>query len=476
MTGPLDIHFIAIGGTGMAPTACLLEALGHRVQGSDKPLYPPMSDLLAAQQIEPLVGFDPGHLEPPPDLVVVGNAVPRDNPEAVETERRGLPRMSMPEALYRFCLADRRRWVVAGTHGKTTTTSMAAWALHDSGVDPGFLVGGIPEDLGTSFRLGTGDPFVIEGDEYNASYFDRGPKFLHYRPDVLILTSVEHDHADLYPSIESLHAAYAELVSLVPKDGVVVACGESADLRRVVSGATSSPVYYGFDDRCQITVRGPVIPTPEGTRCRLVGPGGAEAELALAFPGRHNLLNAMAVWGAGVIEGGSPADLAGALSRFRGVKRRLEVVASPGDAIVVDDFAHHPTAVAATLSALRQRYPGRRVVAVFEPRSLTAGRSFFQAAYREVFSGADAVVVAPVFYAGRLDDGERLDIDALCADLGAGGTEARAATSLDEVVELAAGAVQSDDIVVCMSSGSFGGMPARIAAALTRPVGGGGPE
>ncbi|HMB53120.1 MAG TPA: Mur ligase domain-containing protein, partial [Thermoanaerobaculia bacterium] len=213
------IHLIAVGGSGMAPLACLLQDEGHAVRGSDGPLYPPMSTLLAEAGIEPIVGYRPSNLDPEPDLVVVGNAVPRDNEEAVEAERRGLPLYSMPQALSRFFLAGRRPLVVAGTHGKTTTTSMAAWVYTDAGADPGFLVGGVPKNLGVSFRRGGGERFVVEGDEYNCAYFDRGPKFLHYRPETLILTSVEHDHADLYATPAALEDAYRRLVELVPPDG-----------------------------------------------------------------------------------------------------------------------------------------------------------------------------------------------------------------------------------------------------------------
>ena len=263
-SGALDIHLIAIGGTGMAPIACLLQEEGHRVRGSDGPLYPPMSTLLANVGIEPFVGYDAANLDPPPDLVIVGNAVPRTNPEAEETERLGLERRSMPEALARFFLTGRRPLVIAGTHGKTTTTSLAACVYTDLGQDPGYLIGGVPLGLGQSFARGSGRRFIIEGDEYNASYFDRGPKFLHYRPETLILTSAEYDHADLYPDPESLFEAYRDLVRLLPTTGLLVACGDSPMVREIAAEADCRVITYGLDPHNDISPSGSVEHGPGG--------------------------------------------------------------------------------------------------------------------------------------------------------------------------------------------------------------------
>lgn len=284
-TPALHIHLIAVGGTGMAPLACLLQGEGHVLTGSDGPLYPPMSTLLAEAGIVPFVGFSPEHLSPRPDLVVVGNAVPRSNPEAVETERLGLPRLSMPEALARFFLADRRPLVVAGTHGKTTTSSMAAWVDSFCGADPGFLVGGVPVDLGTSFRKGGGARFVIEGDEYNAAYFDRGAKFLHYKPETLVLTSVEHDHVDLYPTRESLLDAYERLVALVPERGAVIACADAEGVAEVVAGARAEVVTYGASTAADVRFAAPPEHDERGTRFRVVERGGGEHPVRLGVWG-----------------------------------------------------------------------------------------------------------------------------------------------------------------------------------------------
>jgi len=469
----LSVHLIAIGGSGMAPLACLLQGLGHRVSGSDGPLYPPMSTLLAEAGIVPFEGYDPSHLEPEPDLVVVGNAVPRHNPEAVEAERRGLPILSMPQALYRFFLAGRRPLVVAGTHGKTTTTALAAWVLEDCGTEPGFLVGGLPRNLPASFRNGRGDRFVVEGDEYNAAYFDRGPKFLHYRPETLVLTSAEHDHADLYPRPEDLLAAYGRLVEIVPEGGLAVLNGDSPDVRRLAGRARSRVVFYGLGAGNDLAPAGPIEAVREtavagrsGSRFRVADPEAGEVEVVLPMAGAYNVANALAVWAAARRDGLPAEAVARALSRFAGVARRQEELGSPGGVTVVDDFAHHPTAVAETLAGLRQRYAGRRLAVLFEPRSLTAGRSFFFDRYLAAFAAADRVLFAPVFYAERFAAGDLLDLPRLAAELRRRGVEAAVAPGIDELLARAVDSAEPGDVLVTMSSGSFAGLPRRLLAAL----------
>ena len=475
----LDIYCMAIGGTGMAPLACLLQEQGHRVRGTDGPLYPPMSTLLESAGIRPTVGYDPAHLDPRPDLVVIGNAIHRNNPEAVEAERLGLECVSMPQALSRFFLAGRRPLVVAGTHGKTTTTAMAAWVYAQCGRDPGYLIGGAPQDLPVSFRAGTGDRFIVEGDEYNAAYFDRGPKFLHYRPETLLLTSVEYDHADLYPTPEALHAAYAELLRLLPADGFLAACGDTPKVRELATLARCPVLFYGLEEENDLHplggIEAGIEALPEGSRFRVRdvdagGAGGAgEVEISLRLAGGHNISNALAVWAAARRDG-LPADqVAAAFASFRGVKRRQEELGTGRGITVVDDFAHHPTAVEKTLVALRQRYPGRRLVALFEPRSLTAGRWFFFDAYREAFGHADRVLFAPIFHQGRLQDGERLDFAQLSDLLSAAGVPATVGADNDDLLRHALEESRDGDVLVTMSSGSFDGMPHRLIAALRQP-------
>lgn len=463
---PLRIHLVAIGGTGMAPLACLLQAQGHAVTGSDGPLYPPMSDLLAAAGIRPFEGYAAAHLSPAPDVVVVGNAVRRDNPEAVEAERLGLARLSMPEALARFFLADRRPLVVAGTHGKTTTSAMAASVWASCGRDPGFLIGGVPIDLGVSFRLGGGPRFVIEGDEYNAAYFDRGAKFLHYRPETLLLTSVEYDHADLYPSPQALLDAYARLIALVPASGLVVACGDSAEVRALAAAARAPVVFYGEAESNHVRLLGAPVADESGIRFRLREESGDEVAVAMPLWGVHNAVNALAVWAAGRRDGLGAAELAAALAGFHGVKRRQELLADHGGIVVIDDFAHHPTAVEKTLASMRMRFPGRRLLACFEPRSLTAGRAFLLAGYARAFAVADRAYFAPIFHRDRLAPEDRLDLAALAAGLSGTGTPCVLAEDLDALLARLLAEVRPGDVVLTMSSGSFGGLPRRLAAAV----------
>ena len=457
---------MAIGGTGMAPLACLLQEQGHRVRGSDGPLYPPMSTLLERAGIRPHVGFDAVHLDPRPDLVVIGNAVHRNNPEAVEAERLGLTVVSMPQALARFFLDHHRSLVVTGTHGKTTTTAMAAWVYAACGRDPGYLVGGAPHDLAASFHDGAGDRFIIEGDEYNAAYFDRGPKFLHYQPETLLLTSVEYDHADLYPSPEALWDAYSRLLALLPEDGFLIACGDSPKVRELAAQARCRALLYGLEEGNDLHPLAGIDLLPEASRFRVRDAEAGEVEITLPLAGSHNVCNALAVWAAARRDGLPAAAVASALARFHGVKRRLEDLGTARGVTVVDDFAHHPTAVEKTLTALRQRYPGQRLVALFEPRSLTAGRRFFFEPYRQAFAGADRVLFAPIFHNGRLAPEERLDFAALAGELTASGVPATVCADSGEVLRQALAEAREGSVLVTMSSGSFEGMPRRLMEGL----------
>ena len=413
-----------------------------------------------------MVGYDSAHLQPLPDLVVVGNAVPRDNPEAIETERLQLERLSMPEALAQFFLQHRRPLVVSGTHGKTTTTSLASWVYTDCGADPGFLIGGVPLNLGRSFQQGTGPRFIIEGDEYNASYLDRGPKFLHYQPDSLILTSVEYDHADLYPDPQTLIKAYEDLIQLVPETGLIAACGDIPEVREIVSQANCRTVLYGFGEANDLHPLGPVETDSEGSRFRLQDAEVGEVEIRTSLVGPHNICNTLGVWACARHDGLPVEDVVAALARFQGVKRRLETLGTCRDITVIDDFAHHPTAVDMTLDGLRARYPERRLVAVFEPRTLTAGRSFLHDSYLRALSRADRVLLAPIFHHLRLPDDERLDLDRLASDLEDRGTPTTIAKSADSLLATALAEARPGDVFITMSSGSFEGLPYRILAGL----------
>jgi UDP-N-acetylmuramate: L-alanyl-gamma-D-glutamyl-meso-diaminopimelate ligase len=430
-----------------------------------------MSTLLERAGIHPHVGYDPAHLSPRPDLVIIGNAIHRNNPEALEAERLGLPILSMPQALARFFLARHRSLVVSGTHGKTTTTAMAAWVWADCGRDPGYLIGGAPSDLAASFHDGAGDRFIVEGDEYNAAYFDRGAKFLHYQPETLLLTSAEYDHADLYATPDALWEAYASLIALLPRDGLLVACGDSGHSERVrelAAGARCPTIFYGLDPRNDLAPLGKIEALPEGSRFRVRDvESGEEVEISLPLAGEHNVANCLAVWAAARRDGLPAAAVAAALARFHGVKRRLEELGTARGITVVDDFAHHPTAVEKTLEALRQRYPGRRLVTLFEPRSLTAGRRFFFDAYRQAFAGADRVLFAPLFHSDRLAPEERLDLAALAAALTAAGVPATVGADNADLLRLGLEEAREGSVLATMSSGSFLGLPQRLLAAIS---------
>jgi len=448
---------IGICGTGMGSFAGLLKEAGHEVRGSDQATYPPMSDKLRDWGIEVRTPYAASNLQPAPELVIVGNAIRRENPEAQAAREAELAQASFPEALARFFLRNRTSIVVAGTHGKTTTTSMIAQLLHATGRDPSFLVGGVPENFGVGFRHGQGPHFVIEGDEYDTAYFDKRPKFLHYQPKVLVLTSLEFDHADIYPDLAAIEARFAELVALVPADGLILA---AADAALPLDGAKAPVLRYGAG--------GDVAPEAVmldecGARFRF---RGVQHEMALG--GAFNVDNATAALQVAAHVGVGAQEAARALADFRGVARRQSVRALVEGVRIVDDFAHHPTAVRLTLEGLRTRFPGQ-LVAVFEPRTATSARRIFQAAYARAFDAADEVVIAGV---GRpeLPEDERLDVDRLATEIHARGTPARAIAAVDDIVAALAEEASPGTTIAFMSNGGFGGIHERMEAALRARV------
>ncbi len=459
-------HLVPIGGTAMVPLAALLSEEGHRVTGSDRALYPPMSTALERLGIAVSEGFAPEHVPADCDVVVVGNAALRDNVEAAEAVRRGLSVLSLPQAVRRYLLPGKTSVVITGTHGKTTTSALTAWLLLDSGRDPGFIVGGEMQNLGRGYRRGRGPHFVLEGDEYNAAFFDRGPKFLHYEPKHLFVGNIEFDHADLYPDLASVIEAFRRVVRLVPEGGAVAV---NADDPRVMDVALDSraPVVRvsleapGADFSARDVRFG-----PGGTEFMLVEAGLPTICLSSPLLGLHNVRNALGaialVRGLGL----SDSEIAKSLPRFAGVKRRLEVKGERNGILVVDDFAHHPTAVAGTLQAARARFPGRRIWALFEPRSNTAGRKMFEEEYAEAFAGADALVLAPVFHAQRLGPGNQIDREALARRFCAAGKPAFAPESIEAIPEIVRRQARPGDVLLLMSSGAFGGLPETLLGRL----------
>jgi UDP-N-acetylmuramate: L-alanyl-gamma-D-glutamyl-meso-diaminopimelate ligase len=460
------VHLIGIGGTGMTALAGLLVERGARVTGSDRELYPPTSTLLAEMGIEVGTGFDPARLRPDPDLVVVGNAVKRGNPEAEDVLDRRLPHTSMPRILSERFLAGRHSIVVAGTHGKTTTTAMLAWVLHHAGRDPGFLIGGLPRNFARPYALGKGPAFVIEGDEYDTAFFDKGPKFLHYRPDTAIVGTVEFDHADIFRDLAHVRQAFVWLTNIVPRRGLLIR-HEDCDLTvDATSGAHSRVEGYGLAKGHWRATE--LRASEEGSRFVVTRAGAPAGEVRLPLSGEYNVRNALAVIAAAWEQGLAFDEIAAGLATFEGVKRRLETRGEAGGVVVLDDFAHHPTAIAETLRAVRQKYPGRRLFAVLEPRSGTLRRNVFQERLATAFDGADEVVLAEVFGAAEIPEKDRLDPARLVRDIEARGRPARFLPDVPAIVSFLAERTRSGDVVAVLSNGGFGGLHDKLLSALKK--------
>lgn len=461
----MKVHLIAACGVGMSALAGLLRAAGHAVTGSDENVYPPASTLLAELGIPCLSGFDPARLDGV-DLVVCGNAVRRTNVEAEAAEARGLRVVSMPGALEELFLVGRQPLVVAGTHGKTTSATMLTWILRQAGRDPGFLIGGVPRDLGQSFALGTGPWFVVEGDEYDSAYFDKEAKFLHYRPAAVILTAIEFDHADIYRDLEHVQGAFRKLLAILPGPAPLVASGDFPHLRTVIGDRPARWFGVGADNEWRVTD----LVDDGQTRFTVRQRDRVVASVSLRVPGAINARNALgamllAVEAAGV----SWPMAAAAIAEFQGVRRRQEVVGEVGGVAVIDDFAHHPTAVAGTLAALRARYPGRRLRAVFEPRSNTSRRRVFQREFVDALASADEAVLAAVFAkpGDPIPAEERLAPDVLVSDLAARGVPSKLIDGVPAIRDYLVASAKPGDVIAIMSNGAFGGLPSLVVEGLS---------
>lgn len=465
MSDKKNIHLIGICGTAMASLAGMLKQRGYRVTGSDAAAYPPMSDFLAALGIPVAEPYAEQNLAPRPDLVIVGNAISRGNPEIEYVLDQRIPLRSMPQVLHDEFLASAEPIVVAGTHGKTTTTSMLSWIFAVARRDPSFLIGGIAENFGSSFRLGAGPQFILEGDEYDTAFFDKGPKFFHYFPDSLILTSVEFDHGDIYRDLDAVKTSFTRLVNLVPRRGRIVAWDGNANVSDCVRDARCAVERYGFAATSDWRVTGLRFEA-EQTAWTVWRQGQPWAELESPLAGEYNVLNATAAVALAAGYGIAPDQIAEALRTFRSVKRRLEVRAEVRGVTVIDDFAHHPTAVAETLRALRTRYPGRRLWAVLEPRSNTLARNFFQHELARSLAVADQVVVAGVYRAGKYSDAERLDVAALVAEISSLGRAARHLPDADSIVAAISPELRPGHVVAILSNGGFGGIYEKLPTRL----------
>jgi UDP-N-acetylmuramate: L-alanyl-gamma-D-glutamyl-meso-diaminopimelate ligase len=472
MSEKKHIHLIGICGTAMASLAGMLKQRGFEVTGSDAAAYPPMSDFLRDLGIAVAQPFDPKNLDPKPDLVVIGNAMSRGNVELEYVLDQRIPFCSLPQLLHDEFLNGKEVLVVAGTHGKTTTTSMLAWIFHSAGLDPSFLIGGIAENFGSSFRLGQGKYFILEGDEYDTAFFDKGPKFLHYFPDAIILTSVEFDHADIYKDLDAVETAFKRLVNLIPHRGRIIAfdgaAGEHAgspSLERCVAKAFCPVERYGAGPRANWKVSNLRL-DPSRTTWTVQHNRERWADLEFDLAGEYNVWNATAAAALASAWGISKEKIGAALKTFKSVKRRLEVKAQVNGITIIDDFAHHPTAIAGTLKALRARYAGSRLWAILEPRSNTLRRRVLQKDLALSLAQADEVVLANVFRSEAVPENERLELPALASEIQHSGRPARLLADADTIVQTIAPELRSGDVVAILSNGGFGGIYEKLPARL----------
>jgi UDP-N-acetylmuramate: L-alanyl-gamma-D-glutamyl-meso-diaminopimelate ligase len=461
----MHIHLLGICGTGMAALAGILKEQGHLVTGSDEHAYPPMSTFLEGLGIAVMNGYGPRNLEPAPDLVVVGNVIRRENPEAQEMMARHLPHVSLPEALNRFLVNSRQSIVVAGTHGKTTTTALISWLLYACGYDPGFMVGGIARNFQSNYRTGQGPYVVLEGDEYDTAFFDKRPKFVHFRPRLGVLTSIEFDHADIYRDLDHVIQAFEAFLSQVQPGGRVLAWGDAALVREAClrNGAPAS--FYGLEPDAAWQAAS-IGPAPGGMRFTARHDGRPWGDFFLPLLGVHNALNALAALGVMAELGETPETLGKALAEFQGVKRRLEPAGEFQGILILEDFAHHPTAVAVTLEAVRQGYPERRIVAAFEPRTNTSRRRIFQEPYARAFKEADLILVREPPDLWKAPPEDRFSSEKLVRDLKAQGKEAFYFPDTDQLLEALLARLQPGDIALVMSNGDFDHLLPRVCRAL----------
>jgi UDP-N-acetylmuramate: L-alanyl-gamma-D-glutamyl-meso-diaminopimelate ligase len=460
------VYLIGIGGTAMASLAGMLQQRGYEIAGSDEHVYPPMSTYLERLRISVLEGYTGEHLEAfRPDLVVVGNAAARTNAEAAATLELDLPYISMPEAIYQLFIRGRHSIVIAGTHGKTTTTSLMAWLLESAGRDPGMVVGGIPVNFNANFKLGDGPHFVIEGDEYNTAFFDKGPKFLHYHANTLLVNNIEFDHADIYENLEAIIAAFREAIEQVAPGDTIVANGDDPHVAPLRESARGRWLTFGWDRARDVFATDPEL-TEDGIAFTAWWEGREWARFRTPLAGKHNVLNALADAAIARLLGLSTDEIQTGLETFKGIKRRMEVRGVERGVTVIDDFAHHPTAIATTLDGARKRYPGRRLWALFEPRSISSSRKEFEDGYIDAFHGADRVIIGPIFHRQRYETRYGLDKMMSIPNIIEKVENAEQIDDFDAIAEHIAKEAKEGDVILVMSSGAFGGVHEKILGRL----------
>jgi UDP-N-acetylmuramate: L-alanyl-gamma-D-glutamyl-meso-diaminopimelate ligase len=456
---------IAICGTGMGSLAGMLKASGHQVTGSDEHIYPPMSNVLQDQGIEIRAGFSEKNIDSGLDLVIIGNAVSKTNPEVQAVLDRNLPYLSFPQALSQFFLSEKKPVVIAGTHGKTTTSSLAAWVLETGGLHPGFMIGGYVKNFKSNYQLGKGPYFVVEGDEYDSAFFDKGPKFLHYRPFFSILTSIEFDHGDIYKDLRHVQEAFQKYVRLIPSEGLLMVSGEDPHIREILGGLACRVETYGLEKGYHWHAE-KIEPAREGLQFDVYYQGKFFETFSSPLMGRHNIKNALAVIGLGHHLQIPKGILKQGIGSFQGVKRRQEIVGEIHNILLMDDFAHHPTAIRETLQGVKMRYPERRLWAIFEPRSATSRRNFFQKEFSRSFDSADQVVIASPPGMEKIPVEMRLDPLLLVKEISRGGPPAFLGQNAEEIVSQIVPEIRSGDLICVMSSGGFDGIHGKLLKAL----------
>jgi UDP-N-acetylmuramate: L-alanyl-gamma-D-glutamyl-meso-diaminopimelate ligase len=458
------IHLIGVCGTAMATLAALLKSRGYDVRGSDQNVYPPMSDFLIQQGITLLQGYSAAHISAELDLVVVGNAISRGNLELEEVLDRKIRYCSLPEAVRDHFLWASRAIVITGTHGKTTTTSIAGWLLAHGGADPSVFIGGIAENFESSYRIGGGRDFVIEGDEYDSAFFDKTAKFLKYLPDIAVVNNIEFDHADIYPDLDAIRLAFRRLVNLVPRRGLLLLGADNADAVALRTHAHCRVETFGLSNGADWQAHDLQV-SAASTRFGVRRAGATVGTFDLPLLGAYNVRNALAAIAVGAATGLNTDTMAAGLREFKGVRRRLQHRGTASGVAVYDDFAHHPTAIAETLQGVRSAYPARRIWAIFEPRSATSCRRVFQSDFAKALGRADHVVL-PAVYRSTLPENERLSTEGLIADLKTAGVDARYIPDTADIVRTVAEDARSGDLVIVMSNGGFDNIHQKLLSAL----------
>jgi UDP-N-acetylmuramate: L-alanyl-gamma-D-glutamyl-meso-diaminopimelate ligase len=448
------IHMIAVCGTAMGALACLLKDLGYGITGSDQTVYPPMSDFLRAKGIQITEGYDAKNLDYGPDLVVVGNAVSKNNPEVVRMLSLGLSFCSMPQAVCRFLAAGKRRLIVTGTHGKTTTSSLIAWLLFSAKLDPSYMIGGILKNFDSNYRIGAGEFTVLEGDEYDTAFFDKGPKFLHYQQDVAVVTSIEFDHADIFNDLDHIKSAFTKFLQKIPASSLLIGYDGDSVISQLIGRAACKVQRYGRD-KISKWMLGEVQIKPPVTYFEVLKDQGLFGKFKMAMVGGHNLLNALAAIAVVESLGVSQTSLAQGLASFKGIKRRQELRGIRKGISVIDDFAHHPTAVKETIQAVKAFYPHGRLIAVFEPRTNTSMRDIFQDVYPKVFDNADVVCIRKPPLLIKIPENERFSSKKLVSDLKQRAVDAYYFEETSDIVEFIPQIAKSGDVILVMSNGGF---------------------